>query len=252
MFRSILPFLAVMLLVSPALAREAVPVPRQKPAHGSDKDVAFSIPIPRPNPKRERPSGQTSGAAALGQSGGSCLARLSRLDVQYERLPAISEGRCGAAAPVLLSAVRGVTLDPPATVTCGMAENLHSWVGEVIQPAARKRLKTNVTAIRVAASYVCRLRNNQKSGKLSEHAKANALDMAGFRFAKASDVTVGDGWGLLPAALGLSKGNSFLDDVRKGACSYFTTVLGPGSDGYHGDHFHVDAIQRRGGYRICH
>jgi hypothetical protein len=28
-------------------------------------------------------------------------------------------------------------------------------------------------------------------------------------------------------------------------------VLGPGSDGYHEEHVHVDLAERRGGYRIC-
>jgi Extensin-like protein C-terminus len=28
-------------------------------------------------------------------------------------------------------------------------------------------------------------------------------------------------------------------------------VLGPGSDGYHESHIHVDLTERRGGYRIC-
>ncbi|MGL4295058.1 MAG: extensin family protein, partial [Aestuariivirga sp.] len=44
---------------------------------------------------------------------------------------------------------------------------------------------------------------------------------------------------------------SFLEAVRSGACKQFATVLGPGSDAYHGDHFHVDAIQRKNDYRIC-
>ncbi len=29
------------------------------------------------------------------------------------------------------------------------------------------------------------------------------------------------------------------------------TVLGPGSDGYHEDHVHVDLAERRNNYRIC-
>ena len=67
-------------------------------------------------------------------------------------------------------------------------------------------------------------------------------------------VTVGgkDNWGEgLLGAVGLSKGGSFLEDIRKAACTHFTTVLGPGSDPYHGDHFHVDVLQRKGDYRIC-
>jgi hypothetical protein len=121
-----------------------------------------------------------------------------------------------------------------------------------VQPAAQARLKTQATAINVAASYVCRRRNNASSGKLSEHGKANALDLAGFSFARQEQVAVSGGWGAaILGTLGLSKNDSFLGDIRKSACTHFTTVLGPGSDPYHGDHFHIDVIERRGGYRIC-
>jgi hypothetical protein len=43
----------------------------------------------------------------------------------------------------------------------------------------------------------------------------------------------------------------FRESVRKSVCTRFTTVLGPGSDGYHETHIHVDLAERRGGYRIC-
>jgi hypothetical protein len=77
--------------------------------------------------------------------------------------------------------------------------------------------------------------------------------MSGFTFAKSDALAVGGGnWGGgILKAIGLSKDGSFLDDIRKGACTSFTTVLGPGSDRYHGDHFHVDVLRRRGDYRIC-
>ena len=35
------------------------------------------------------------------------------------------------------------------------------------------------------------------------------------------------------------------------ACSYFTTVLGPGYDRAHKDHFHFDLMERRNGYKAC-
>jgi len=39
--------------------------------------------------------------------------------------------------------------------------------------------------------------------------------------------------------------------LKESACARFSTVLGPGSDGYHEDHVHLDLAQRRGGYKIC-
>jgi hypothetical protein len=34
-------------------------------------------------------------------------------------------------------------------------------------------------------------------------------------------------------------------------CARFSTVLGPGSDGYHEDHIHLDLMERHNDYRIC-
>jgi hypothetical protein len=48
------------------------------------------------------------------------------------------------------------------------------------------------------------------------------------------------------------RGN-FLRSVRKDSCAYFNTVLGPGSDRYHKDHFHVDLMPLRPGrFKMCH
>ena len=182
-----------------------------------------------------------------------CGGLLKGLDVTYRRLEPIgNEGGCGAPASIELSSVAGVAIVPPATVTCDVAYGLHQWVSASVQPAARRLLKTEVTTIHTAASYVCRSRNGVAGAKLSEHGHANAFDMSGFSFAKKGDVAVGGGWGGVLQSIGLSRGGSFLGTVREDACSYFATVLGPGSDAYHGNHFHVDAIRRKNGYRICH
>lgn len=245
-------------LAFPALAAQVVPKPTLRPSPGA----ATEIPVPRlrpvPPPAPETPEPETAKgwpAEQVAAGKQACAAELKGLDIAYEPLDPIGRaGGCGAPAPILVRAVSGVTLTPPATLTCAMAEALHEWVTRDVQPAAAKRLGTKVTEIRTATSYACRYRNNGSSGKMSEHSKANALDMSGFSFAKTGNVAVdGQGqWGeKLIGPVRLSKGGSFLGEIRLAACSRFTTVLGPGSDPYHGDHFHVDVLQRKGGYRIC-
>ena len=237
---------------SPAAPEAAIPVPQARPAPG----VAATPPQPGTKPVSPPQTGNGGWpAAAVAAGRAECAALLAGLPLTYKPIDPIGqEGGCGTPAPIEISAVAGVTLAPPATETCAMAAALASWVTEDVQPMARQRLGTEVTGIRTATSYACRFRNNGSSGKMSEHSKANALDMSGFTFAKQVKVTVGgsDNWGDgLLAATGLSKSGSFLEDIRKAACTHFTTVLGPGSDPYHGDHFHVDVLQRKGGYRIC-
>ena len=121
-----------------------------------------------------------------------------------------------------------------------------------VQPAATRRLKTKVTESMSPPPMFAAGATTPRAASSASTRTANAIDMSGFSFAKSDAVAVGGGWGDgLLASIGLSKGGSFLGDIRNDACSYFTTVLGPGSDRYHGDHFHVDVLQRRGGYRIC-
>ena len=265
------------LLLSLALPAEAaVPKPRLRPtaAEAPDQRSATAIPLPRLRPTR--PEAEAPGAAPpppaaaakpdraeeeRGWSAAEIAAAkeacrdLEARDIDFVPLEPIGgSGACGAAAPIKVTRIAGVALVPEATLTCPMAAALHDWISKSVKPAAQRRLKTEITEIRTATSYACRRRNNGSSGKMSEHSKANALDMAGFSFARQqAGVTVGGGnWGEgLLSALGLSKQGSFLDDIRKDACKSFTTVLGPGSDPYHGNHFHVDVLQRKGDYRIC-
>lgn len=253
--------------VAAATPAPVAPVPRLRPAIATPA-VAIPLPQPRPELKPAQPAPepqQTPDALPKGGGGwpadvvadgrAQCKSLLAGLDVTYTTLDPIGEaGGCGAPAPIEITAVDGVKLTPPATETCAMAAALAAWIKDDVQPAADKRLGTKVTEIRTATSYACRRRNNGSSGKMSEHSKANALDLSGFTFAKTEGVTVGgsDNWGQgLLGPIGLSKGGSFLEDIRKAACAHFTTVLGPGSDPFHGDHFHVDVLQRKGGYRIC-
>lgn len=268
--------LLLLMLAPPALAEGLAPKPRLRPTEPA-REEAVSIPLPRPRPGGTTPEvqappplpappvAQDDAAVEPGPRGWSpaevaaararCRTLLEGLDIDAAPLDPIGEsGGCGAPAPVRVSRVAGVALTPDATLTCEMAAALHGWVSGAVKPAARQRLKTEVTSIRTATSYACRRRNNSSSGKMSEHSKANGLDMAGFVFAaEEKGVAVGGGnWGEgLLAALGVSGQASFLEEVQKAACGYFTTVLGPGSDAFHGDHFHVDVLQRKGDYRIC-
>jgi hypothetical protein len=98
-----------------------------------------------------------------------------------------------------------------------------------------------------AGSYSCRPRNGQRGAKLSEHSFGNALDVMGFALADGREVSVVKGWRGNPAE------QEFLREVFVGACRYFTTVLGPGSDSFHYDHLHIDLARHdpRGYRRVC-
>lgn len=155
---------------------------------------------------------------------------------------------CGAERPFEMAAAYGgrVVLNPPALLRCPMVPQVDRWIADIVEPAARSYLRTSLAELTVAASYSCRPMNNQFGGRLSEHGHANAIDISAFKMADGHVVTVKGGWNGAPAE------HAFLRAVRAGACSEFTTVLGPGEP-YHGDHFHFDLARhgRDGLLRIC-
>jgi hypothetical protein len=156
---------------------------------------------------------------------------------------------CGAARPFQMAAAdQGrVALRPPALLRCPMIPQVERWVARVVKPSAEYYFGQPVVEMKVAASYGCRPRNNQSGAKLSEHGYANALDISSFTLADGRVVAVKGGW------WGEERERLFLRAVHDGACSEFTTVLGPNSDKFHHDHFHVDLARhgRDGRQRYC-
>lgn len=190
--------------------------------------------------------------AATDAARAHCSIQLQGLDLTFDPLPPLGvAGGCGAAAPVLLRAIGQTRIVPPAEVNCDFAEALHGWVTSSLQPSAKTYLKKDLTVINNASAYVCRRRNGLASGKMSEHGIANAFDIASLQFSDGSTTTIKGDWSGAAQLIGISSKGNFLRRLRRDACIRFTTVLGPGSDRYHGDHFHVDLARRRNGFRIC-
>jgi hypothetical protein len=126
-----------------------------------------------------------------------CKELLTGDPLDYELLPPIKEGVCGTPAPVLLRAVGQdpkVTIDPPATLSCPMADTLGEWLRNTVQPEAMKLFGSYVVKIQNASSYVCRNRYNGTNTLLSEHALANAFDVSQFVLANGTRITVLDNW----------------------------------------------------------
>jgi len=116
----------------------------------------------------------------------------------------------------------------------------------VVQPAAARHLGTSIARIDHFGSYSCRRLYGRSQGDWSEHATANALDVAGFRFADGRRMTIIDDWNGSPDE------QAFLREVRDGACRLFATVLSPDYNAAHRDHLHLDQAARgEMGWRAC-
>lgn len=126
----------------------------------------------------------------------------------------------------------GVAHLSPVETRCGIALRLAMWDHHGIQPAARAILGEEVERITHFGSYSCR--NIAGSSRLSQHATANAIDVAGFSLADGRRVSVLRDWdGSGPKA-------RFLRAVRASACDWFRLVLSPDYNAAHADHFHFD------------
>lgn len=146
---------------------------------------------------------------------------------------------CGVSKPVRVSQVDGVALTHPATMDCATAKALKTWVNKGVKPSVG-RLGGGVKSLDVIASYSCRTRNNQPGAKISEHGKGKAVDIAGFNLQNGARLDVLKGWNDPVQA-------KLLHRLHDNACGPFGTVLGPESDSFHKNHFHLDTASYRSG-----
>lgn len=234
--------------VTPSDPIEPAPAGRQlpPPVNGAvppDEDSVASASAPG----AEAGDGAMSPAAAVTDplAAQACEEELKALGVTFEpQSPIFEEGGCGAERPLLVSSV-GIALKPAVTTRCHVAKALAIWTKDVLVPSAKLHLKTAPTAILTGDSYLCRARRGGGETKVSEHALANAIDVSGIELTGREPVAIKERAGTDDGAM------AFQAAIRGGACAYFTTVLGPGTNAAHADHLHVDLIQRSSGYRIC-
>lgn len=205
--------------------------------------VTADVPLPRLRSDAPPPPKGTTRLASLPPGGSlapgsACMRNLRALGVVSVSIEPIHKGICGISTPAEVSALGGggITLSEKAVVNCQLAETLATWMRDKVNPAARQYLGGNVDGIRVAASYSCRTRDNIPGAKMSEHAYGNAIDISAFEVS-------GTGWVEVGHSKSIAAGR-FLGAIRKSACGPFTTVLGPGTDSYHRDHFHLDLARR--------
>ena len=161
-----------------------------------------------------------------------CFEALEKAGVLYTPRPDQSTGNgCGF--------TNALTLDRSTTpysntisMTCAQTAALYIWELHVMIPQAEKLLGSTVERIVTFGTYSCR--NVAGSHRRSEHAVANAIDIAAFKLADGRTVDVRSNWGKDTPE------GRFLKKVHSGACRLFSVVLGPDYNAAHADHFHFD------------
>jgi hypothetical protein len=216
----------------PATA-QVTPAGPDKPANQAA--TATPTPAPRPAPTPEAPPPPSV-----------CRLALTEEVAIAPSVPDIhGPGDCGGEDLVRLEAIvlpdkHRVAMKPAAIMRCAMAAAIADWVRTDVEPLAQG-MGSELSQLENLDAYECRGRNGISGAPLSEHGRANAIDVHAFKLANGQ-------------SLGLTDRNvprATRESVLQSVCTRFTTVLGPGSDGYHEDHIHLDLLQRHNNYKIC-
>ncbi|MBK8175295.1 MAG: extensin family protein [Rhodospirillales bacterium] len=180
--------------------------------------------------------------ARLRSNSAACYAALARASVRVVPLAEHSEGAFCDWHDAVRVRWPEVRFSAPVKVTCPLAAALTLWQRAIVQPAAVRYLKTRVRQIDHIGTYACRRVYGGKTGRASEHATANAIDVTGFRLATGRSISVLNDWDSPDPAKA-----AFLRKVHDGACRIFRGVLGPDYNAAHHGHFHLDF----GPYAFC-
>lgn len=204
--------------------------------------MAEVIPLPRARPVDIPGDASTIGAEATLSP---CQSRLAEI-AAFEPLPPITGPEdCTATDVVALDVVlladgHRIALSPTATLRWPMAEAVTHWIRDDVAPTIAA-LGKSLRGVETLDSFDCRRRNGIKDAKISEHGRANALDVRAFKLANGAAIDLTDA--------GVAK--SLREKLRQSACARFSTVLGNGADAFHDSHVHLDLIERSNHYRIC-
>jgi hypothetical protein len=223
---------------------EPVPLPKPRPADAPATEPDKSGARKQTPAESEKPAEQAAPAAPPPPS--ACRLALTEEIAIAPSIPDIhGPGDCGGEDLVRLEAVvlpdkRRVSVKPAAILRCPMASAMAEWIRSDMAPLAAS-LGSVISDLDNFDSFECRGRNRAVGGKLSEHGHANALDVRALKLANGQSLSLTD----------RTVSRSFREGVLHSMCARFSTVLGPGSDGYHEDHIHLDLMERRNNYKIC-
>jgi hypothetical protein len=230
-----------------------VPLPRPRPAEAPLAPADEPAEGKQPPAEAIKPAEQATPAPILVPTAGpaapqpsACRLALSEAIAIAPSIPDIhGAGGCGGTDLVRLEAVvlpdkHRVAVKPAAILRCPMASAIADWVRTDVAQLAVS-LGSIVTDLDNFDSFECRGRNRIVGAPLSEHGRANALDVRSFKLANGRSISLTD----------RTVARELRESVLHSVCARFSTVLGPGSDWYHEDHIHLDLMARHNDYKIC-
>ena len=166
----------------------AVPLPKPRPSEAPSAERDKPDKEQQASPPNGKPDQQAAPAPQPTPQPSACRLALTDAIAIAPSIPDIKgAGGCGGEDLVRLEAIvlpdkRRVSVKPAAILRCTMASALAEWIRSDIAPLA-ERLGSTISDLDNFDSFECRGRNRIVGAKLSEHGRANALDVRAFKFA---------------------------------------------------------------------
>jgi len=226
-----------------SLLPASVPLPKPRPAEAPAKQPDTPA---EAKPAPAEPGQPAAPAVSAPPPPSACRLALTEEIAIAPSIPDIhGPGGCGGEDLVRLEAVvladgHKVAVTPPATLRCPMASAIADWIRTDVTSLAAG-LGTEPVVLDNFDSYECRGFNRIPGAHLSEHGRANALDVRAIKLADGRSISLTD----------RTVSRDLRETVLHSVCARFMTVLGPGSDWYHEDHIHLDLMERHNNYKIC-
>ncbi|WP_367143176.1 extensin family protein [Pantoea stewartii] len=151
--------------------------------------------------------------------------------VRFSQRPAVT-GACPLSGPLRLQNFGPVSLSSSFLASCPMAVAATMYVAY-----SREQMLhlsgSDLTRIEHVGSYACRNIYHQATGRLSEHASADAWDITAYQLANGERLVPGKNW-QQPGQKSL-----LLHALWRSCCNFFGNALGPDYNRAHATHFHL-------------
>nr|WP_257624785.1 extensin family protein [Enterobacter bugandensis] len=162
----------------------------------------------------------------------SLLAQANQKKLIRTQAVADSGGECPLNNVVRVRDFGPVSLNGSFLASCPLALSSALFVSQQARPLTKSFTGSELTRIEHLGSFACRNIYHRPDARRSEHATAEALDIAAFRLANGERVTVLNGWKS-------AKTQPWLKALLAASCGYYGNGLGPEYNAAHASHFHL-------------
>jgi hypothetical protein len=162
----------------------------------------------------------------------SLLAQANQKNLIRTQAVADSGGECPLNNVVRVRDFGPVSLNGSFLASCPLALSSALFVSQQARPLTKRFTGSELTRIEHLGSFACRNIYHRPNARRSEHATAEALDIAAFRLANGERVTVLNGWKS-------AKTQPWLKALLAASCGYYGNGLGPEYNAAHASHFHL-------------